>query len=308
MRLLAFACLLGLLAATSCRTGVTPADSRELIVIGGEIAASNTNDPDRADRIRRGADAAGRGTEAVLQAALPVTLEQEEAIGEGVALTAFTRVGARKDNEALQRYVNLVGNAVARRSTRPEVTYRFAVIDSPEVNAFAGPGGYIFVTTGALSAMRNESELAGVLAHEIAHVTQKHMLQTMKRRELLNGLTESANALDGRFAEYTQTLELSQELLFDKGYEQTFEYEADDVGTRMAAAAGYDPRGLRDFLERLALQSSTGGWFTTHPPATSRVERIRRTLAEDESLAGIGGAVNAERFQAAVAPTPAATP
>src|SRR5690606_17130438 len=108
----------------------------------------------------------------VVQALEPIGVEEEITLGEAVALEAFSRFGGEYPNQDWTRYVNLVGQTVAEVSDRPTLPYHFAILNSQEQNAFAAPGGYIFITVGLLKSLKNEAELAGVLAHEVAHVTQ----------------------------------------------------------------------------------------------------------------------------------------
>src|SRR5690606_31708209 len=120
----------------------------------------------------------------VKTAIVGVDAEEEAAIGFEAAATLL---GAAPllDDDGMQRYVNRVGRWVAMQSERPALSWHFAVIDHPNVNAFAAPGGYVFITRGLLFQLRNEAELAGVLGHEIAHVVQKHHLEALKKQARL---------------------------------------------------------------------------------------------------------------------------
>ena len=109
----------------------------------------------------------------VVEALQPIGEEEEIVLGEAVAVEAFSRFGGEYPNQAWNRYINLVGNTIAEVSDRPTLNYHFAILNSQEQNAFAAPGGYIFITVGLLKTLKNEAELGGVLAHEVAHVTKK---------------------------------------------------------------------------------------------------------------------------------------
>lgn len=239
---------------------------------------------------------AGQAASALAGAMAPISLETERSLGGGVAVQAFSQIGKRHPDDALQQYVNLVGRTVSANGIRPEVDYCFAVLESPTPNAFAGPGGYIFITTGALKAMQDEAELAGVCAHEVAHITQKHMLQTYKRTAFLGALSQTAAAFDKDAAKYGEIVDVATDTLFNKGLDQKFEYEADQVGVEIAALTGYDAGGLARFLRKLeAMSGASGGWFKTHPPLSERINKINFQLTSQ--LKGEKGVAQRERFQ-----------
>lgn len=180
----------------------------------------------------------------------------------------------------LQSYVNSVGQSVARNTERPDVQYKFYVIDSPIVNAFALPGGYIYVSRGLLALANNEAELAAVLGHEIGHVTARHSAERVSQGFLAQlGAVVLATAVDapgvGRAAG------LGSEL-YIKSYSRGQENEADELGVRYLHRAGYDNFAMASFLDSLAassnLEARTAGkntpqidWFSTHPQTENRV-------------------------------------
>lgn len=218
-----------------------------------------------------------------VQALQPIGEEEEIAIGQAVAVEAFSRFGGEYTNASLTRYVNLVGKTVADVSDRPELTYHFAILDSAEQNAFAAPGGYILVTRGLLKSLKNEAELAGVLAHEIAHVTHKHMLETIRRSSIL------ANVSDFTFSAMKKNPELFSNVirevtdkLFEKGLDKDLEYEADAIGIEYAFRAGYNPRGLHDYLTTLrGLRGQVASrFFSTHPSTSVRIEKCQVALRQ----------------------------
>lgn len=252
-------------------------------------SAVGIDDPEKAQQIKQ----IGGGVTSVASSAAPLSFESERALGGGIAIKAFDQIGPMYPDENLQRYVNLVGRVVAAQSSRPDIPYAFAVIDSPVPNAFAGPGGYIFVTSGSLRFMSNEAELAGVLAHEVAHVTELHMVKTWRRGNFLQGVSEVASAADEDAAEYSAAIDQATDTLFNKGLDKNFEYEADMVGLDLAALAGYDPAGLPNFLKKLASATDKrGGWYSTHPPLTERINRLNQQAA---SL-GVSGIQQADRY------------
>ncbi|RMH37411.1 MAG: peptidase M48 [Nitrospirae bacterium] len=213
----------------------------------------------------------------VIQALQPIGEEEELALGQAVAVEAFSRFGGEYHNASLTRYVNLVGQTIAEVSDRPNLAYHFAILNSEEQNAFAAPGGYIFVTIGLLKTLKNEAELAGVLAHEIAHVTQKHMLETIRRSALLSNVSElTLTVLNKDPQMFSNLIDEIADKLFTKGLDKEKEFEADEYGVEFAYRAGYNPRGLRDYL--VTLQSQEGRarsrFFSTHPNTSERIAKL----------------------------------
>jgi predicted Zn-dependent protease len=234
----------------------------------------------------------------VAQALQPIGEEEEIALGQSVALEAFSRFGGEYHNESLTRYLNLVGKTVAEISDRPNLNYHFAILNSREQNAFAAPGGYIFVTIGLLKTLKDEAELAGVLAHEIAHVTQKHMLKTIQRGAVLSSATEfTLTAMEKDPEMYANVIDEITDKLFTKGLDKDLEYEADVYGIEFAYRAGYNPNGLRNYLKTLQAQKgiAKSAFFTTHPPTEERISKINSTLRNYSDGATL--AILKERFQ-----------
>lgn len=217
----------------------------------------------------------------VIQALQPIGEEEEIVLGQAVAVEAFSRFGGEYRNESLTRYVNLVGQTVAEVSDRPELQYHFAILNSREQNAFAAPGGYIFVTIGLMKTLKNEAELAGVLAHEVAHVTQKHMLETIRRGAILSHVSEfTLSAMDEDPRMFSNVIDEITDKLFTKGLDQELEFEADVYGVEYTYRAGYNPEGLRDYLVTLKGQEgrARSRFFTTHPSTRVRIGRVIGTL------------------------------
>jgi predicted Zn-dependent protease len=231
-------------------------------------------------------------------AVIPIGVEKEREIGAGIAATVVGRYSLVAD-DALNDYVSLVGAAVAEQSVRAgEVAFHFGVLDTDDVNAFAAPGGYVLVTRGALALMQSEAELAGVLAHEVAHVDEKHVLDDIRRSDVLATASDEA-ALQGPLLD--RISELGASLLFT-GLARDDEVEADALGVVYASAVGYRPDGMVQFLEHLeqAVRVESGGvreWVATHPPTSERIDALRRAMAQQglQPDAGVGGE---QRFRA----------
>jgi predicted Zn-dependent protease len=225
--------------------------------------------------------------------------EGEEAdIGRVVSARILATYPLVKD-EKLQKYVTLVGNTVAAYSSRPTLDWHFAVIDTPIINAFSTPGGFIFITTGALQAMKNEAELAGVLGHEIAHCTQKHILKEIKRSNVISASVDLAQST-GAGAQWLnddrarQIGQLAYDKLFTTGLSRGDEAEADRVGFQLADAAGYRAGELLTFLaelEKLETTSAMKQLTATHPAPAERIAALRPLVRQPEQ-----GAILAERW------------
>lgn len=213
-----------------------------------------------------------------------ISPKKERAFGRSVAKEVFLRFGPMVNDGNLVRYVSLVGQTVAQSVGDKKRNYRFAVIDNNAINAFAAPGGYIFITTGLLRTINTEAQLAGVLAHEIAHVVKEHTLKTIQRQKGLSGLAElSALAMDKDPKEYSKIVNMTTEILFTRGLDHELEYEADRVGIKYAARAGYNGAGLNTFLKKLKSAEGKGSsiFFSTHPDTGKRIAKLESQLRRD---------------------------
>ncbi len=264
----------GILTAFGCggsySSGQNSQDGPDLIEgVGGALGMKRTN----INLLK-----SGLGLAEALQ---PIGEEEEITLGQALAVEAFSRFGGEYTNPALNRYVNLVGKTVAEFSDRPNLQYHFAILNSQEQNAFAAPGGYIFITVGLLQSLKNEAELAGVLAHEIAHITQLHMINTIRRGAILGSVAEFSLAAMKQDPEmFSNVIGQMTELLFEKGLDKEKEFEADAVGTDFAYRAGYHPQGLQDYLQVLKQGEghTQSRFFTTHPSTSLRISKIQTIL------------------------------
>ncbi len=216
---------------------------------------------------------------------LNVTDEEEAKIGSDVSLKIRQRFGVVQD-AAVHKYVTLVGTLLAQQSERPKLPWTFIVLDTDGVNALAAPGGYIHITRGALSLMKNEAELADVLGHEIIHVTEKHTIHAIQKGKAIQmGANETlANnpAILGKLVDKATEAVMA-------GFGRNEELDADEKGIVVAAAAGYDPHGLAAFLttisERNKNSSSKQGLFASHPEMDERLKKLDKEIA-DKKLSG----------------------
>jgi predicted Zn-dependent protease len=202
--------------------------------------------------------------------------------------------------EKLQQYVTLVGNTVAAYSARPTLEWHFAVIQTPIVNAFSCPGGYIFVTTGAMMTMDSEAELAALLGHEIAHATQKHILKEVKRANTVSAGMDLAKSAASSGSFLTDALgekigNLAYEKLFTTGLSRRDEQEADKIGVELAQSAGYKASEFVHFLETMKEKEGSAEMkvlTSTHPRPQDRIPVIQAALKSAD-----GGAVLADRWK-----------
>ena len=192
----------------------------------------------------------------------------------------------------LQRYVNQLGRWISLHSSRPGLPWSFAVIDDPGFNAFAAPGGYVFVTLGLVERV-DEAELAGILAHEITHVTDRHHLQALRAKARAGMVTQLVgsqlrNNVGGMVS--AQMLALGRNL-YSSGLDQGDEFDADRNGVALAARAGFDPYGLAAVLQQLRTAAPDNPLFalslSTHPPAQQRLDQLEQAMGNRlDALAG----------------------
>jgi len=224
---------------------------------------------------------------AVRHSAEDISESEEYYIGRAVAAQIMSRYEPLND-PGLNLYAQKIAQAVAMASDRPSVYrgYHVQVLNSGEVNAFAAPGGFLFVTTGLLKLVRSEDELACVLAHEVAHVAKKHGLKTIKTSRLTAAFavlgTEAAkNYSSSQVSQLTDafkgTVDDVVNSLVVNGYSRDKEYEADKFGARYARDANYDPAAMKSFLDRMAQADKAGaggGMFKTHPAPSKRISEL----------------------------------
>ena len=216
-----------------------------------------------------------------LQAFEPIGYKEERVIGGSLATEIFSRFGGPYRNASLERYVALVGNAVVGVTERADLPFHFAILNSDDPNAFAAPGGYVFISVGLLRKMRSEAELAGVLGHEIAHITNRHalkMIETDQQNQVLKrGVSQVTESLLGDSPEFLDGIMKGlTDAMFTTGLPKKDEYDADRTGMRFAYEAGYYPAGLRDFIK--VLGSGSAILSRTHPRAKKRVSKLTKQL------------------------------
>lgn len=230
-----------------------------------------------------------------------VSERDEIRIGEQTDAEIAATYGLYQD-QALAGYVNRIGQTMVRRSHRPNLDFSFKILDTPVVNAFAVPGGYVYMTRGILSYLNNEAELAGVIGHEIGHITARHSAEQLTKAQFAQLGLSIGSVLSREFGTFAGVAEYGVGMLFLR-FSRDNEREADDLGVEYAAKAGYDASHLAGFfmtLERLnpsSDRSGLEGWFSTHPNPPDRigaVQRKSREWAEKSSLTNL--AVRREEY------------
>lgn len=210
-------------------------------------------------------------------------------------------------NDALQAYVNKVGRYVAAQSGRADLNWTFGVIESPAINAFAAPGGYVFVTRGLYAMLQSEAELAGILAHEIGHVNARHHVKLMQKQRVLamgqeallkKAGNNSVKMLVGNGAE-----------ICSRSLDKSAEFEADRLGVYYATKAGYDTYGLPAVLDRLDASGASDAvslLYRTHPLPAARLSAIDQALGRRYDTLSPGATVEKRLVKLPSSPAPTA--
>jgi beta-barrel assembly-enhancing protease len=203
--------------------------------------------------------------------------EEEIALGREISGSLLGAAPLVK-NEALQKYVNQVGRWVANQSERADLPWKFGVIESSDINAFAAPGGYVLITKGLYQKLQNEAQLAGVLGHEIAHVVKKHQLKVLQKQQLLNAGAGKLTDLLGKDNQLAKKAIGSGAEISARSLDKEAEFEADRMGLVLAARAGYDAYGLPEVLQTISQtnknDSSVALLFKTHPAPDERLAKL----------------------------------
>ncbi|HUQ24171.1 MAG TPA: M48 family metalloprotease [Burkholderiales bacterium] len=221
-------------------------------------------------------------TKNVVKATSDIAEPEEIQIGSDLASRLLGAAPLAKD-ENLQRYVNRVGRWLALQTERPDLPWQFGVLEAPQLNAFAVPGGTIFVTRGLVERMKSEAELAGVLAHEISHVLRKHHLKAIQKGAQTALAGDALNqALRNQRADVREKLVSFGSEMYTRGLDKGDELEADRIGVVIAARAGYDSYGLPAVLQTLqAMNAQDSGlalMFKTHPAPAERLAALDETM------------------------------
>lgn len=280
----------------------------QLAGVTGELAALGLISED----VQKAAEVGAAGAEVVSSINETFTPEQQYYVGRGVAATILSQYQPYR-NAAATEYVNRLGQALGLASPQPFLYkgYRFMILDSDQINAFATPGGHIFLTRGMIRLARTEDELAAIIAHEINHVVLQHGMKSIKSSRItssvVDALATTATALtDNQLVELTASFSGSvddvAQTLVTSGYSRATEREADAGAVEILLKTGYDPYGLVRVLERMAEVLEPGGldFAKTHPDPEVRIRWIEGMLADTEMSPRVDAAVTRRRFVAAL--------
>ena len=235
---------------------------------------------------------------------IQMTEAEEQRLGAAVSERVRTRYGVVQDAN-VHRYVALVGTALTQVSQKPALPWAFIVLDTDAVNAFAAPGGFVHITRGALALAQDESELAGVLAHEIIHITEQHTVRAIQKSKAIQmGADETLSGNAALFNSLVDNVYLS---ILNNSFGRAEENESDEDGIALANRVGYAPHGLSGFLTRLQERNKDSkekrGLFASHPAMKERLERIRGKISSQKLT---GKATLADRYRKNISYTPVA--
>ena len=205
-----------------------------------------------------------------------ISLADELKIGGAVAVDIVSRNNGLWQDAAATQRVALIGKSLAHYSSRQELNFRFGILNSDQINAYSAPGGYVFITAGLYHAVKDDNQLAAVLAHEIAHITRRHALKIISRGEFMKGLFAAGGSISNLDA-FDNGISTISDTLMSKGFDSSTEYDADREGRALAARAGYPRDALLEFLTQLyQIKGDSKDAFSTHPPLSHRIERLKQ--------------------------------
>lgn len=224
---------------------------------------------------------------AIFAAGCGVSQQQEVQMGQQEAQQVNSQLPMLQD-AAINSYINSLGNAIAHTTSRADLAWQFAVVNTDVVNAFALPGGFVYVNRGILARASNESELASVMGHEIEHVVRRHSVQQMEQAQNANiGVTLACaltNVCNNQAAQ--AAIQVGGTAIFAK-FSRTDEVEADDGGFQNVIRTGLNPSGMLTFFQKLLAEEqesggsgATSSWFADHPGTQDRIADVQRMLAQ----------------------------
>jgi predicted Zn-dependent protease len=205
--------------------------------------------------------------------------EQDVEIGKQYAPEVEKHMGGRIEDEALQEYIDGVGQRIARVSQKPKLEYHFVALNHKSVNALALPGGYLFVTRGMLENLETEAQLAGVLAHEIVHVVARDTANMMSKEIGINMLMVGAAVVSSASREVMTSAQVAH-MIVGLQYSKSDERQADLGGMKYMVRAGYDPQGMVETMEMFESRrtDTLDDFLSTHPSPTNRVGYLERRI------------------------------
>jgi beta-barrel assembly-enhancing protease len=197
---------------------------------------------------------------------------QEVSLGEQTNQSLLSDKVKVSQNQALTSYVDRIGQQLARNSARPNIKYTFQVVEDDAINAFATMGGFVYVNTGLIKAADNEAQLAGVIGHEIGHITGKHSIQHIKQAAIAQG----ASSLLG--VDRDQLVQIGVQVALTLPNSRQDEYDADRRGLTTMIQSGYAPSAMPEFMKKLMRGSSPPEFLSSHPAVSERVANLQRMI------------------------------
>lgn len=273
--------------------GLTSCLLLALLVVGaagcGTVASTVASLPGVPESVKPAVDIAAKTGEKAVAASREITDSEEYYLGRGVAARILARYPLSKD-EALNAYVNKVGQTVAQKSSRPRTYkgYHFAVLESATANSFACPGGLILITKGMIKTCATEDQLAAVLAHEVGHVANRDGVNSISQARWTEVATtagaEVAKQYGGGLGQLVAQFEGAIDDVFKtvivNGYSRAAEENADTAGVAMLRLAGYNPAAMPAILTAMSSKGGSGGILGTHPTVTDRLNNIKSISQE----------------------------
>ncbi|NEO12677.1 MULTISPECIES: M48 family metallopeptidase [unclassified Moorena] len=209
--------------------------------------------------------------------------QQEVQIGQQINQQLVGKQFKLYRNREINRYVDQIGQRLAKSSERPNINYTFQVVDDANINAFATMGGFVYINTGLIAAADNEAQLASVMAHEIGHIVGRHSIQQIKQAAIARGLAEAAGV------DSNTMVNLGVELALRRPNSRQHEFEADQLGIKNLKQAGYAPIGSVDFMKKLLKQRGfIPGFLSTHPSTADRIDSLEQSIDSNRAYVGDG--------------------
>lgn len=216
--------------------------------------------------------------------------EQEVSFGKDIDKQLKSKEIRVSRNKELTVYINDIGQRLAAVSERPNIPYTFQVVEDKNINAFATVGGFVYIHTGLIEAAENESELASVIAHEIGHITERHVLRNVRKAAIESGVASAAGV------DRSTAVGLGVEVALRLPRSRSYEFEADNTGLQTLIKAGYAPSGMVTFFEKLLEKGgSRPAFLSTHPNTEDRIQAIRQQI--DPAIANQGKGLDKEAYK-----------
>ena len=213
---------------------------------------------------------------------------QEVAIGKQINNELVSKEIRLYRNSEINRYVQEIGQRLAKQSRRTDIPYTFQVVNDKSINAFATMGGFVYINTGLMAAADNEAELASVMSHEIAHIVARHSIQQMRQAAIARGVAAAAGL------DRSTLVNIGVDLALRRPNSRKDELEADQLGLRNLEKAGYAPSAMVSFMEKLLKsRGSIPTFLSTHPATQDRIQALDRSINQSTENAGDGLNTNA---------------